>query len=60
MCFQKLFHFIETIFSFLPNIPMTDCSAVTMNKEGTASHLEYNGVETITVIVDYLATQLER
>jgi hypothetical protein len=53
MCFQKLFHFIETIFSFLPNMPMTDCSAVTMNKEGTASHLEYNGVETINVIRDY-------
>jgi hypothetical protein len=39
MCFKKVVSFTESILNFLPNIPRRDCSAITMNKEGTASLL---------------------
>jgi hypothetical protein len=51
-CFKKIVSFIESVLNFLPNIPLTDHSAIIMNKEGTASHLEEIGVESIKVIVD--------
>jgi len=50
---KKIVSFTESILNFLSNIPRTDCSAITMNNERTASHLEEIGVELIKVMVDY-------